>query len=105
MFGSGPPGGTINLVHFAPSSTFHYGSSLQVGSFGTVTNSYYVTGPTGVDGLTYRVDASLEHSDGFRDLKNSDYEIRPVLNWVVGDHNVTFAVDARHLENTPDSYG
>jgi iron complex outermembrane receptor protein len=105
LFGSGPPGGTINLVHFAPSSTFHYGTSLQVGSFGTVTNSYYVTGPTGVDGLTYRIDASLEHSDGFRDLKSADYEIRPVLNYVGDDHNVTFAVDARHLENTPDSYG
>jgi iron complex outermembrane recepter protein len=105
LFGSGPPGGTINLVHYTPSPTLHYGSSLQVGSFGSVTNSYYITGPTGIDGLNYRVDATLAHSDGFRDLKSSDYEIRPVLNWVTGDHNITFSVDARHLENTPDSYG
>ena len=64
LFGSGPPGGTINLVHFSPSPIFHYGSSLQVGSFGSVTNSYYVTGPTGIDGLTYRVDASLDAFGG-----------------------------------------
>ena len=105
LFGSGPPGGTINLVHYTPSPTLHYGSSIQVGSFGSVTNSYYITGPTGVDGLNYRVDATIAHSDGFRDLKSADYEIRPVLNYVTGDHNITLSVDARHLENTPDSYG
>ena len=34
LFGSGPPGGTVNIVHYDPSPVFHYGSSLQAGSFG-----------------------------------------------------------------------
>src|SRR5262249_11927353 len=54
LFGSGPPGGTINVIHYDPSPVFHWGSSLQAGSFGTVINSNYVTGPTTIDGLNYR---------------------------------------------------
>src|ERR1700761_9745018 len=82
LFGSGPPGGTINIVHYAPASTFHDGGSLQYGSFGTLNNSDYVTGPTGINGLDYRVDATVSHVDGFRDLHSHDYEVRPSLRWL-----------------------
>src|ERR1700761_2429418 len=44
LFGSGAPGGTINIVHYDPSPVFHWGTSTQVNSFGGVTNSEYVTG-------------------------------------------------------------
>ncbi|WP_243042206.1 TonB-dependent receptor [Dyella sedimenti] len=105
LFGSGAPGGTINIVHYAPVSTFHAGASLQAGSFGSVTGSGYATGPTGVAGLDYRVDATLSHADGFRDLGSRDKEIRPALRWRWGDHVTDFALDARNIHETPDSYG
>jgi iron complex outermembrane recepter protein len=105
LFGSGPPGGTINIVHYEPSPVFHWGSSVQAGSFGTVTNSNYVTGPTTVDGLNYRLDTTFSRTDGFRDLAGRDYEIRPEFSWHVENHTFTFALDARHIEQTPDSYG
>ncbi|MCL2716556.1 MAG: TonB-dependent siderophore receptor [Alphaproteobacteria bacterium] len=105
LFGSGPPGGTVNIVHFTPSSEFHYGSALQAGSFGSISNTSYVTGPTTIAGLNYRIDVTATHTDGFRDLKNSDYEIRPDLTWQVGNHSLEFTVDARQLQATPDSYG
>jgi iron complex outermembrane recepter protein len=105
LFGSGPPGGTINIVHYDPSPVFHWGSSLQAGSFGTVTNSNYVTGPTTIDGLNYRLDTTFSRADGFRDLGSRDYEVRPEFTWHVQDHTLTFALDARHIEQTPDSYG
>ena len=105
LFGSGPPGGTINIVHYDPSPVFHYGSSLQAGSFGTITNSNYVTGPTTIDGLNYRLDTTFSGTEGFRDLPNRDYEVRPEFSWHVNDHTFTFALDARHIEQTPDSYG
>src|SRR5580698_6662488 len=60
LFGSGPPGGSINLVHYEPSSELHYGAGLQFGSFGTLFNTYYVTGPTGIPGLSYRLDAIVQ---------------------------------------------
>ncbi len=105
LFGSGPPGGTINIVHYDPSPVFHWGSSLQAGSFGTVTNSNYVTGPTTIDGLNYRLDTTFSRADGFRDLASQDYEIRPEFTWHVEDHTLSFALDARHIKQTPDSYG
>ena len=83
LFGSGPPGGTINIVHYDPSPVFHYGSSVQAGSFGTVTNSDYITGPTTINGLNYRLDTTFSRTDGFRDLGNRDYEVRPEFSWQV----------------------
>jgi iron complex outermembrane recepter protein len=105
LFGSGPPGGTINIVHYDPSPVFHWGSSVQAGSFGSVTNSNYVTGPTTIDGLNYRLDTTFSHADGFRDLGNQDYEFRPEFSWHVGDHTLNFSLDARHITQTPDAYG
>lgn len=105
LFGSGPPGGTINIVHYDPSPIFHWGTSTQFGSFGTVTNSEYVTGPTSIAGLNYRIDATFAGAQGFRDLSSRDFEVRPAFQWHVDDHTYTFAIDARHIEQTPDSYG
>ncbi len=105
LFGSGPPGGTINIVHYLPSETFGYGGSLEFGSFNTLTVNPYVTGPTGINGLGYRVDALIQRTDGFRDLSGHDYEIRPELSWSNADHLVTVAIDARFIQATPDPAG
>lgn len=105
LLGSGPPGGTINIVHYTPSADFHYGGNVQAGSFGTVSGSGYVTGPTGISGLDYRVDATISHSDGFRDLASRDEEIRPALEWKLDHHKIDFTLDARDIHETPDSYG
>jgi iron complex outermembrane receptor protein len=105
LFGSGPPGGTINVVHYDPSPVFHWGTSTEVGTFGTATNSNYVTGPTTIDGLNYRIDTTFAGGQGFRDLTSKDFEVRPEFSWHVGDHTLNFALDARHIEQTPDSYG
>jgi iron complex outermembrane recepter protein len=105
LFGSGPPGGTVNIVHYTPSPDFHYGASVQAGSFGTVNSTGYVTGPTSIPGLSYRIDGMASHTDGFRGLTGSDYEIRPDVLWNVNNHTVEFSLDARQLNNKPDSYG
>ncbi len=105
LFGSGPPGGTINLVHYTPSPTLAYGGSFQTGSFGLVSGSGFVTGGTGVQGLNFRVDGLAQHEDGFRSLESSDYEIRPGLSWAVGRHMLSLNVDARDLQATPDPAG
>jgi iron complex outermembrane receptor protein len=105
LFGSGPPGGTINMVHYMPAALAGYGIGTQVGAFGATSTSGYATGPTTLPGTNYRVDVLAEHAEGFRRLKSADYEARPVLNWIGNDHNVIFALDARHIERTPDLYG
>jgi iron complex outermembrane receptor protein len=105
LFGSGPPGGTINVVHYAPSDTLGYGGSLQAGSFGSVTANAYATGPTGLPGLDFRIDGQIQHSDGFRDLASTDDEIRPEFSWAVGRHLFTVTLDARYIEAKPDPAG
>ncbi len=105
LFGSTTPGGSVNIVHFTPSATPGYGISEQVGSRGSTVTSLYATGPTTVPYLTYRVDGLIQHADGFRNLGSADYEFRPVLQWTKDNHVTTFALDLRHIERTPDSYG
>jgi iron complex outermembrane receptor protein len=105
LFGSGPPGGTINMVHYAPSDVWNYGGSFQTGSFGLVSGSGFVSGPTHVDGLNFRVDGLAQHSNGFRSLASGDYELRTVVSYTVGEHVMLFAVDGRYLQATPDPAG
>jgi iron complex outermembrane recepter protein len=105
LFGSGPPGGTINVVHFTPSPAFGYGGTVQTGSFGLISGAGYITGTTGVTGLNYRLDGLAQHEDGFRSLTSADYELRPVLGWTKGKSLLTFVIDARELRATPDPVG
>jgi iron complex outermembrane recepter protein len=105
LYGSGPPGGTINVVHFAPSEVWNYGGSFEVGSFGLVSGSGYVTGPTHMQGLNFRVDGLAQHDNGFRSLASGDYELRPEISYTVGKHFILLAVDGRYLQATPDPAG
>jgi iron complex outermembrane recepter protein len=105
LFGSGPPGGTINLAHYTPSPSFGTGAQFQAGSFGLYSGSTYLTGPTGVHGLHYRVDSLTQHKDGFRGLSGGDYEVRPVLGFTTIHHVVLLAGDGRYLQATPDPAG
>ncbi|AEU34478.1 TonB-dependent receptor [Granulicella mallensis] len=105
LFGSGPPGGTINLVHYTPSPKFGTGAQFQAGSFGLFSGTAYLTGGTGLQGLDYRIDGMAEHQDGFRSLAAADYELRPVLG-LTSSHNVLLlAFDGRDLQATPDPAG
>lgn len=105
LFGSGPPGGTINIVHYQPSDSFGYGGKFEAGSFGLYSGSAYITGNTGVQGLDFRIDGLAQHEDGYRQLQSGDYEIRPEVSWTIDDHHLTLSVDARALQATPDPAG
>ena len=105
LFGSTTPGGSINIIHYLPSATPGYGITEQIGSWGSWMTSVYATGPTGIPGLTYRVDGLFQHSDGFRDIKSGNIELRPEVTWNHDNHVTTFALDVRHIERTPDGYG
>jgi iron complex outermembrane receptor protein len=106
LLGSGPPGGSINIVHFQPLPILAYGGSVQFGSFNALTTNLYATGPTtAAPGLNFRVDGQVQHTDGFRGLHKGDYEFRPVLSWDLGGHLMTLSVDARHLTSLPDPAG
>jgi len=105
LFGSGPPGGTINIVHALPSADPHAGISTQVGSFGSVTTDIFATGATPIPNLLYRVDGLVQHTEGFRGLKAADYELRPQFQYTWDNHVTNVSFDVRHIEATPDPSG
>jgi iron complex outermembrane receptor protein len=105
LFGSGPPGGTINLVHYTPSPKFGTGAQFQTGSFGLFSGTTYLTGGTGLRGLDYRIDGMAQHKDGFRSLAAADYELRPVFGLTTGHNLLLLALDGRELQATPDPAG
>ncbi|WP_213806090.1 TonB-dependent receptor [Granulicella sp. dw_53] len=105
LFGSGPPGGTINLVHYTPSPRFGAGAQFQAGSFGLYSGTTFLTGGTGLQGLDYRVDGMAQHEDGFRSLAAADYELRPVLGLTTAHNVLLLAFDGRDLQSTPDPAG
>ncbi len=105
LFGSGAPGGTINVVHFVPSNLASYRGTFQTGSFGLYSGSASATGPAGAHGLDYRVDGLAQHEAGFRSLTSADYELRPQVSWTAGRNLLLFSADGRELQATPDPAG
>ena len=105
LFGSGPPGGVINIVHSLPQAVPLYGISTQIGSFATVTTNLFATGATAIPYLNYRVDALIQHTDGFRGLKGANYEVRPQFTYTWDHHVTNMSLDVRHIEATPDPAG
>jgi iron complex outermembrane recepter protein len=105
LFGSGPPGGTINLVHYTPSPRFDAGAQFQAGSFGLYSGSAYLTGATPIHGLDYRIDSLTQHKDGYRALAAGDYELRPVLGFTTNHNVLLLAGDGRYLQAIPDPAG
>ena len=105
LFGSGAPGGTINLVHYTPSPRFSDGAQFQAGSFGLYSGSAFATGTTPIHGLNYRMDGLFQHKDGFRALAAGNYEFRPVLGLTASHNVMLLAFDGRYLQAVPDPAG
>ncbi len=104
LLGSGPPGGTIAIVHFLPSNQPAGGATLRYGSFATVEADAWITGPL-APGVTARIDGLVQHSDGFRNLASRDDEIRPEIAWKSGDNQLVLSLDLRSIHSTPDPAG
>lgn len=105
LFGSSEEGGVINLVHYRPSDSFGAGASEQYGSFNTSTTDAYVTGPTGLKDVDYRIDGEYARSDGFRDQSSRVGEFLGDLSWRPQHHDVEFRFEYHLFENTPDATG
>lgn len=105
LYGSTEEGGTINLVHFKPSDTFGAGFSEQYGSFNTSTTDVYVTGPTGLAHVDYRVDGEFQTSDGFRGQGSQNGEVHAAFSYRPDRHDVELRLEYQHLEATPDATG
>lgn len=106
LYGSGAPGGTLNLVSKQPTSRPSFGLSQTLGSFGEHKTEGFASGPLAGDRLAFRVDAAYDNTDGFRGLGQKTVEILPNLRWRPADgHTVTLDFDYRDIDKAADPYG
>lgn len=105
MYGDSEEGGTINLVHYKPSDLLGAGISEQYGSFNTSTTDAYLTGPTGLAHVDYRIDAEYQTSDGFRGQASKNEEVHTAFSYRPEHHDVELRLEYQHLEATPDAIG
>ncbi|MEM9807793.1 MAG: TonB-dependent siderophore receptor [Cyanobacteria bacterium P01_D01_bin.56] len=87
LYGQVEPGGVVNFVTEQPLSEPFYDVALTAGSFSYFEPSLDFTGPLTADKkLTYRLNASYQRSDSFRDFVESDQAvIAPTLRYEFSD--------------------
>lgn len=105
LYGSGQPGGTVNVVSKAPqfkNAVEFFGS---VGSFGTLIGGADVTGAIGKDAAA-RVIIGHEETDGYRDLSRKIDQVKATVLWkIADDKTLTVDLDHRDIKVKPDNYG
>lgn len=106
LFGSGSPGGTVNIVTKQPLSSPFYEIEGTVGSFDTYEGRVDLTGPLNRDNdtLLYRLTASASKLGSFIDfVDNERYFISPVLTWLI-DKNTNLTLEAEYLSTKNPNY-
>jgi iron complex outermembrane recepter protein len=90
LYGSGQPGGTINITTRQPSRDPSYRLQFRAGSFDFYRPSIDFTGPLSPDKrITYRLNAFYENSGSFVDfVSNQSFGITPVLRFELGSNTV-----------------
>ncbi|WP_312417863.1 TonB-dependent receptor [Comamonas sp.] len=83
LYGTGDPGGIVNVVTKLPTVTPQYSFSQSIGSHDSYRTEVEASGPLSEDGrLRYRLDAAYDTGHTFRLLsENERVFIAPVLEW------------------------
>lgn len=105
LFGVANPGGSINVITKKPQEEFALEGGITAGSFGTSNGYVDATGKIG-DGVSGRIIADVEKTDGYRDLGRDIQEISPSVLWAISDQQ-SLLVDVSHRDQEiiPDNYG
>ncbi|MBI3637645.1 MAG: TonB-dependent siderophore receptor [Candidatus Rokubacteria bacterium] len=106
LYGSGQPGGTVNLISKMPTATPYYAVYGSGGSFGTYGFGTDFGGPLLSDILGYRFNTADYHTDGFRGVGATIREVLPLLQWKLDPENtLTVKLDYRDVEAVADTVG
>ena len=101
LFGRSEPSGIINFVTKQPLREASYEVTLTAGSFDFYRPTIDFTGPLTENGkLAYRLNASYESANSFRDGVETDvFFIAPTLDWEISD-NTSLSLEFSYLKNT-----
>jgi iron complex outermembrane receptor protein len=105
LYGRTEPGGVINIVTQRPLFASAGLAEVGAGSFGTSKLLFSGGGPLSST-LGTRIDASYQHSDGYRRLGRTLREVMPSLEIrLAEEHALILDYDFRDIEIVPDNYG
>jgi iron complex outermembrane receptor protein len=104
LYGEGAVGGAINYVSKLPTPMFQGEGFASIGPWNTYRFGAGAGGPTGVDSLSYRIDASQSSSDGYVDRSDYDYTaIAGALRWDVSETS-SLTLSSTYLKDETSSY-
>ena len=87
LYGSGALGGSINVIRKQPQGQRTYDLFYRGGRFNDHQVGGGAAGPLITNKLLYRVDASFNHSDGWRGAGGDRFNISPAITWLINDRN------------------
>jgi iron complex outermembrane receptor protein len=99
FFGQAAPGGLINVITRKPSERASASLEYTYGSYDFQKTRLDVTGPLGQSGVSYRLFASYEDSEDWRDwVMFRNTVIAPSIRWKASPR-LSFTVDYEYSEN------
>jgi iron complex outermembrane recepter protein len=97
LYGSGEPGGTVNITTKRPQKDPFYELTGKVGNFDYYQGAIDLTGPINKNkSILYRLNAAYKNEGSFVDFAESrEFAIFPVLSFQLGK-NTTFTLEGRY---------
>jgi len=101
LYGSGEPGGVVNITTKLPSAEPSYELQAIIGNFDFYRPSLDITGPLNEDKtILYRFNAFYESSGSFVDfVENEEFGFYPVLSFELGK-NTTLTLEGNYRKDT-----
>jgi len=105
LHGESTTGGTVNYISKTPNPVqYEHEAQLSYGSFDTLNVGLGSGGPTGLDGLSYRVDGSILDTNGYVDRSGYDiYQVNGTLRYDVAP-NLFVTLTGEYFEDDIDAY-
>ncbi len=104
LYGEGAIGGAVNYVSKLPDDTFEARANTAIGDWNSYRFGLGMGGPTGVDGLAYRVDVSNSQSDGYVDDSGYDYTGASAALRYTLSPDTAFTLQSSFLKDSVSSY-
>ena len=107
LYGSGAPGGMINIISRKPQPFYQHRIDFTLGSFDRYSSHLHSTGPLSEEkDLMYLVDIGFDDANSFRDhVETQNFQLTTALTWLVSDDtqiDFEFGVIEDHRKGQPD---
>lgn len=87
LYGGGALGGVINVIRKKPQGTRAYDLMYRGGRFNSNQFAGGATGPLYGSRLLYRLDASVDHTNGWRRAGSDRLNVSPTLTWLMSERS------------------